>query len=62
MIHDVQPRGCGRNHANMIAEVTAMTPDNFEAWLDRQRAVTRQADQAAQRQRRRVDQGQQPGG
>jgi len=53
---------CGRNHANMIAEVTAMTPDNFEAWLDRQRAAIRRADQAAARQRQRVDKGQQPGG
>ena len=53
---------CGRNHANMIAEVTAMTPDNFEAWLDRQRAAIRQADQAAARQRQRVQQGQTPGG
>ncbi len=35
---------CGRNHANMIAEVTAMTPDNFEAWLDRQRAAIQRAD------------------
>jgi cytochrome c oxidase subunit II len=53
---------CGRNHANMIAEVTAMTPDNFGAWLDRQRAAIRQADQAAARQRQRVQQGQAPGG
>jgi len=53
---------CGRNHANMIAEVTAMTPDNFEAWLDRQRAAIRRADQGAARQRQRVEQGQTPGG
>jgi len=53
---------CGRNHANMIAEVTAMTPDNFEAWLERQRAAIRRADQAAARQRQRVQQGLQPGG
>jgi cytochrome c oxidase subunit 2 len=53
---------CGRNHANMIAEVQAMTPDDFEAWQDRQRNVIRQADSAAQRQRQRVDRGQAPGG
>ena len=53
---------CGRNHANMLAEVEAMTPDNFEAWLDRQRNAIKQADTAAQRQRQRVDRGQQPGG
>ena len=53
---------CGRNHANMIAEVEAKTPDDFEAWLDRQRNVIKQADAAAQRQRQRVDRGQAPGG
>jgi cytochrome c oxidase subunit II len=53
---------CGRNHANMIASVRAMTPDDYEAWLDRQRNAIRQADQAAARQRQRVNNGQQPGG
>jgi cytochrome c oxidase subunit 2 len=53
---------CGRNHANMVARVTALTPDQFEAWLDRQRNAIKQADVAAQRQRQRVDRGQQPGG
>jgi cytochrome c oxidase subunit 2 len=53
---------CGRNHANMVAQVTAMKPSAFEAWLDRQRNAIKQADVAAQRQRQRVDQGQQPGG
>jgi cytochrome c oxidase subunit 2 len=53
---------CGRNHANMVAQVTALKPDDFEAWLDRQRNGIKQADTAAQRQRQRVDRGQQPGG
>jgi cytochrome c oxidase subunit 2 len=53
---------CGRNHANMVAQVTALKPDDFEAWLDRQRNGIKQADTAAQRQRQRVDKGQQPGG
>src|SRR3954454_4248357 len=53
---------CGRNHANMIAFVVAMKPNQFEAWLDRQRNAIKQADAAAQRQRQRVDRGQQPGG
>jgi cytochrome c oxidase subunit 2 len=53
---------CGRNHANMLARVTAMKPTDFEAWLERQRTAIKQADTAAQRQRQRVDQGQQPGG
>ena len=45
----------------MVARVTALTPDQFEAWLDRQRQAIRQANQAAARQRQRVEQGQQPG-
>jgi cytochrome c oxidase subunit II len=53
---------CGRNHANMIASVRAVTPDQFETWLDRQRNAIKQADTAAERQRQRVDRGQQPGG
>jgi cytochrome c oxidase subunit 2 len=53
---------CGRNHANMIAQVTAMKPTDFEAWLERQRNAIKQGDTAAQRQRQRVTQGQQPGG
>jgi cytochrome c oxidase subunit 2 len=53
---------CGRNHANMVAQVRAVTPDQFEAWLDRQRNAIKQADAAAQRQRQRVERGQQPGG
>jgi cytochrome c oxidase subunit II len=53
---------CGRNHANMIAHVQAVTPDQYQTWLQRQRNAIKQADTAAQRQRQRVDRGQQPGG
>jgi cytochrome c oxidase subunit II len=53
---------CGRGHANMIAYVRALAPDDFEAWQDRQRNAIRRADQAAARQRQRVDKGQAPGG
>jgi cytochrome c oxidase subunit 2 len=53
---------CGRNHANMIANVVALTPQHFENWLAQRKAVIRQADQAAARQRQRVDKGQAPGG
>ncbi|HEX2105667.1 MAG TPA: cytochrome c oxidase subunit II [Solirubrobacteraceae bacterium] len=53
---------CGRNHANMTARVRALTPQQFEAWLDSQRRAIQQANQAAQRQRERVDRGQPPGG
>jgi len=53
---------CGRNHANMTAQVRALTPEQFEAWIDRQRRAIQRGNQAAQRQRQRVDRGQQPGG
>jgi cytochrome c oxidase subunit 2 len=53
---------CGRNHANMTAQVRAVTPAEFEAWIGRQRQAIRQANAAAQEQRRRVDQGESPGG
>ena len=53
---------CGRNHANMTARVRAVRPNEFEAWLDRQRNAIKRGDVAAQRQRQRVDRGQQPGG
>jgi heme/copper-type cytochrome/quinol oxidase subunit 2 len=46
----------------MIAFVRAVTPDQYTAWLQQQRNAIRQADSAAQRQRQRVDRGQQPGG
>jgi cytochrome c oxidase subunit II len=45
---------CGRNHANMIAQVQAMSPDKFEAYLSRLRANIKSSDAAAQRQRRQV--------
>jgi cytochrome c oxidase subunit 2 len=44
---------CGRNHANMIATVRAVKPDDFEAYLQRLRSDIKSADAAAERQRRR---------
>jgi cytochrome c oxidase subunit 2 len=29
---------CGRNHANMVAEVRAVTPDEYTAWIAKQKA------------------------
>jgi len=46
---------CGRNHANMIAEVRAVPPAEYEAWADRRRQTIRQANQAAQQQRREIE-------
>jgi cytochrome c oxidase subunit 2 len=45
---------CGRNHANMIAQVRAVTPSQYEKWLDRQRAAIKAADAAAAKQRAQI--------
>ena len=42
---------CGRNHANMIARVRAVTPAEFEAWLAAQKREIDAADKAAAAQR-----------
>jgi cytochrome c oxidase subunit 2 len=46
---------CGRNHANMIATVRAVKPDEFEAYLQGLRSNIKSADAAAARQRRKVN-------
>jgi cytochrome c oxidase subunit 2 len=48
---------CGRNHANMIASVKAVSPSEFEAWLTAKRNQIKQSDQAAAQQRKRVESG-----
>jgi cytochrome c oxidase subunit 2 len=47
---------CGRNHANMTAEVKAVTPSEFERWLDQRRTDIKAADQAAAKERKRIQQ------
>jgi cytochrome c oxidase subunit 2 len=47
---------CGRNHANMIAQVTAVTPARYERWLAQRKADIKAADQAAAQERKRVQQ------
>ena len=42
---------CGRNHANMVAQVRALPPAKFKAWYDAQRAEIRNADEQAARAR-----------
>jgi cytochrome c oxidase subunit II len=44
---------CGRNHADMVADVKAMTPSNYEAWMTRQKQLIGQADSAAVQQRQK---------
>jgi cytochrome c oxidase subunit 2 len=51
---------CGRGHANMTARVRAVGPAEFEAWLEDRRAATKAGNDAAARQRRAVDAGENP--
>jgi cytochrome c oxidase subunit 2 len=51
---------CGRNHANMTARVRAVSPSEFEAWFEDRRADTKAGNEAAARQRRAVDAGENP--
>jgi cytochrome c oxidase subunit II len=47
---------CGRNHANMTARVRAVTPDEYERWLDQRKKDIKAADLAAQEERKKVEQ------
>ena len=42
---------CGRNHANMLATVRAVSPEEYQAWYDRRAAEIQAARDAAARQR-----------
>jgi cytochrome c oxidase subunit II len=46
---------CGRNHANMIAQVTAVTPAEYERWLAQRKADIKAADEAAAQARKQVE-------
>jgi cytochrome c oxidase subunit 2 len=46
---------CGRNHANMIAQVRAVTPQDFETFLARRKADIKAADVAAEAQRKQLE-------
>jgi cytochrome c oxidase subunit 2 len=43
---------CGRNHANMIAEVRAVPVDEYRSWVSRQLQQIQQANQEAVQQRK----------
>jgi cytochrome c oxidase subunit II len=47
---------CGRNHANMTAQVRAVTPADYERWLAQRKVDIKAADQAAQAERKKVAQ------
>jgi cytochrome c oxidase subunit 2 len=51
---------CGRGHANMIATVKAVTPSEFEAWLEAKKTQIKASNDAAAAQRKKVDAGQNP--
>jgi cytochrome c oxidase subunit 2 len=47
---------CGRNHANMVANVVALTPEHFENWLASRKEAIKAADDAAAVQRKELEQ------
>jgi len=51
---------CGRNHANMTARVRAVTPAEYERWLDQRKTDIKAADDAAAQQRKQLEQQQTP--
>jgi cytochrome c oxidase subunit II len=53
---------CGRGHANMTARVRAVTPEEFEAWLERKRSDIEAANDAAAQQREEIEGPQQGSG
>ena len=48
---------CGRNHANMIAHVRAVTPDQYEAYIDRRKREIAASNRGAAQQRREIEGG-----
>ncbi len=48
---------CGRNHANMVAQVRALPPDQYRAWYDRKAAEIKSAEEEGARQREEFQQG-----
>jgi len=51
---------CGRNHANMTAQVRAVTPAEYERWLDQRKQDIKAADDAAAKERSQLQQQQTP--
>jgi cytochrome c oxidase subunit 2 len=46
---------CGRNHANMTARVRVVTPDQYQAWLQRQKTYINQANKDVQTERKALE-------
>jgi cytochrome c oxidase subunit II len=51
---------CGAGHADMRAQVRAVTPREFEAWAERTRADIRESQQALAEQRRQFEGQEEP--
>jgi cytochrome c oxidase subunit II len=49
---------CGRGHANMIAHVRAVTPDQWQAYIQRRKREIAAANRGAARQREAIEGGQ----
>jgi cytochrome c oxidase subunit II len=47
---------CGRNHANMVADVRAVTPQQYQQWIARQKAALQQANSDVQKSSARLAQ------
>ncbi|MGH2804120.1 MAG: cytochrome c oxidase subunit II, partial [Thermoleophilaceae bacterium] len=48
---------CGVNHADMRAEVRAVTPEEFESWAEQQRSAIEQAGEELAEQREQREGG-----
>jgi cytochrome c oxidase subunit II len=53
---------CGRNHANMTARVRAVTPQQYERFIEQRKADIRAADEAAAKQRQAEERSNAPQG
>lgn len=46
---------CGRNHANMVAQVRAVPADEYESYIERLKTSITAADEAAADSRKKLD-------
>ncbi|HEV3000742.1 MAG TPA: cytochrome c oxidase subunit II [Solirubrobacteraceae bacterium] len=46
---------CGRNHANMLAHVRAVTPEEYEAFIEQRKREIKESNDEAARQRKRIE-------
>jgi cytochrome c oxidase subunit II len=45
---------CGRGHANMVAQVRAVSPTEYQSWVDEQKKLINQANADAAKQRKQL--------